>query len=185
MLLQPALGCDQGPGTFRSLDHDHDVRQGGHGPVAGGKVVTARCRPVRELADQRPAGRKNLLCELAVCRGIDDIDAGAHHGDGDSAAYQGPPMSCSIDAEGEPADHYRPRSRELGGKLLGDGFAVGRWEPRTDDRHAWALRRRPAAAGPELSSHFPAWHATKRARMAVWIGRDKTKKAQVANPGTN
>ena len=66
--------------------------------------------------------------------GVGDVGAAAEDGDR-AAGVDGAAVGAGVDAEGEPADHDHPGTRQLPPQLAGDLAAVGGGAAGADDRH--------------------------------------------------
>ena len=147
LLAQPerGVGGDQRARALCRLDHDHQLGEGGDGAVAAREVAPVRRRPVRELADQGPALGQDSGGQLGIRRRVDDVDAGAEHGQGHPARLQGSQVGGRVHAEGQAADDHHPGLGQVGGEPLGDCLAVRRRAPGAHDRDPRPGRGRPGA----------------------------------------
>ena len=132
-LLQGAAAGDAGAAELSGFDHQDAARQAADDAVAQGEIVRIGAGGERKFADQRAAQFEDLLAELAIFAGIDDIDAGAEDGDGASAGLHGSLVGDGVDAAGHAADDDQAAVGEVLREPLGHAEAVGRGVAGADD----------------------------------------------------
>jgi hypothetical protein len=77
------------------------------------------------LADQRATRGEYLLCEPEMGRRVDNIHAGPHHSDGETAAIESSAVGGGIDSKCEATDHDYIGFREVRSELLSDRLTIG------------------------------------------------------------
>ena len=101
-----------------------------------GKFCGAAKVPRGNSEISAPPKRQNLFRQPRVLLGIDDVDAGAEHGDGLAFGRDGAAMAGGIDSAGHPTDNDQSLGRKVAGQTLGHAGSVGRGMARSDDRNA-------------------------------------------------
>ena len=147
-LLQPQLCRDQRPALLIGLDHQNRIRKPTDNPVADREILRPRRLSGRIFRDKTP-----LLFQLPKQRiillRVTYIDATAQHAPGFTASRQGAPVSGSIHAQSQSADHRHAGGCQLPAHDPGHLLAVHRAASGADNRDRGFLRRRQASLNPK------------------------------------
>ena len=101
-LLHGELRRDQRAAPLRGLHHHRPHRQPGDDTVPLGEMKLERRRAGAELGNERARAR-DVARQVAVPRGIDEVDAGRHDGDRPPPGVEGSAVGRGVDAAREPA----------------------------------------------------------------------------------
>ena len=121
--------------------------------LRAGKFWRRRDRAVGKLADQRAAAGRISVGEPAVRRRIDDVDAGAHHCDGDAASVERARWAAASIPRARPLTTTTPagRGRCASCSATASPYGDGRREPTIATRGPVGGGHRPRALSAGVS----------------------------------
>ena len=180
------FGRVEGPPAVVALDHHHHVGEGGDDPIAGRKHTRVRLRPERRFGEDRPPIR-HVLPELAIRRGIHDVQPGADHRHRRSrvgaSCPQGAGMGRSVDAPGQARNHDDAFGGEVTGQLGRHLAPVVGGRSGTDDGHPSACpRAQPDPRGRTVRPAHPGPRSTWRGTRSMSGSRTLTPARSVSRP---